>query len=409
MHPPRSLTVDSEARDDEWIVRYIAGECSPQESARIQRWIAADPARWERFQALEQVWRVCGKESLESGEGGGVDAGSGRWNAESALALLRESLDPAARRAEEARAGQRAPWVEEQYAAERAPRRMSVAPLTLHGSASRWWGAGGRGRSIAAGLALVVACVAGWWTIVRRSPAREGATAAETLPLREVATARGQRATITLSDGTRIILGPASSVRYARDFGARARRDVYLDGQAYFEVVHDESHPFAVRTSKGVAEDIGTDFVVTSYSTTPGMQVVVASGQVSLRGAASPEVDSAAGRGRLAPPLMLGPGELGAIDSGGTIRRSRVSDASPYFDWTRGELAFHGVPLGEALPAIGRWYDVDITLGDQGLAKRRLVAEFGAQSAREVVRLIALAVDARYEWHGDAVVLLPRR
>jgi len=67
------------------------------------------------------------------------------------------------------------------------------------------------------------------------------------------------------------------------------------------------------------------------------------------------------------------------------------------------------VPLREALPAIGRWYDMEITLGDSSLANRRLVASFGPHSAHEVVRLIALAVNARYEERGDTVVLLLTR
>ena len=389
--------MDSEPRDDdERIVRYIAGQCSPFEAARMQRWIAANPARWERFQALERVWRACGKEPS------GRARAEGRWKVDAALALLRGSLEPAA----EVRAEERAPPLVPSGVPKRAPRRPSVAPLTLRKPTNRRWHAGA--MSIAAGSVLAVAGLIGWQAIAGRSPGREGATRAAVAPLQEVATARGQRATITLSDGTRMILGAASNVRYARDFGARGARDVYLDGQAYFEVVHDTLHPFAVHTSRGVAEDLGTEFVVTAYSTLSDMQVVVASGQVALRHAASSEADSGVGRGRAAAPLTLGAGELGVIDSSGSVRRSRVADASPYFDWTKGELVFNGAPLKEALPAIGRWYDVEIKIGDPSLAGRRLVARFGPHSAREVVRLLALAANARSEQHGDTIVLLPR-
>lgn len=395
--------MNSEARDDdERIVRYIAGECSPFESARTQRWIAADPARWERYQALERVWRVCGKEPSDGGRG----RGQGRWNVDAALALLRGSPEPAAEVRAEERAPPRMPAGMPAGAPERAPRLPTVAPLTLRKSTDRRWRAGA--TSIAAGSVLAVAGAMGWHAITDLWPTREGATQAAVAPLQEVATARGQRATITLSDGTRIILGAASNVRYARDFGARGARDVYLDGQAYFEVVHDTLHPFAVHTSRGVAEDLGTEFVVTAYSAMSDMQVVVASGQVALRRAASSEADSGIGHGRALPPITLGAGELGVIDSSGSVRRSRVADASPYFDWTKGELVFNGAPLSETLPAISRWYDVEMRLGDPSLASRRLVARFGPHSAHEVVRLLALAANARSEQHGDTIVLLPR-
>ena len=401
--------MDSEPRDaDERIVRYIAGQCSPFEAARIQRWIAADPVRWERFRALELVWRACGKEPSRRARA------EGRWKVDAALALLRGSPEPAAEVRAEERAPPRMPAsVPPGMPAgmpagmpERAPRLPTVAPLTLRKSTDRRWRAGA--ASIAAGSVLAVAGAMGWHAITDLWPTREGATQAAVAPLQEVATARGQRATITLSDGTRIILGAASNVRYARDFGARGARDVYLDGQAYFEVVHDTLHPFAVHTSRGVAEDLGTEFVVTAYSAMSDMQVVVASGQVALRRAASSEADSGIGHGRALPPISLGAGELGVIDSSGSVRRSRVADASPYFDWTKGELVFNGAPLSEALPAISRWYDVEIRLGDPSLASRRLVARFGPHSAHEVVRLLALAANARSEQHGDTIVLLPR-
>jgi transmembrane sensor len=376
---PTNLTLDSGPRDDdERMVRYIVGECTPLESARTQEWIAADPARWKRFQELERVWRACAREP------------SKRWNAESAIGQLRGSPDLPA--------------------ANRGSRRTPVAPLTLRrprGSSRRPWNRGAMG--IAAVLALAAAGAVGSRVITGRWPVHAGARSDDVVPLQTVATSRGQRATITLSDGTHIVLGAESAVRYAHDLGARARRDVYLDGQAYFEVAHDTARPFSVHTSRGVAEDLGTEFVVTAYSTSPEMQVVVTAGQVRLRRPVSSAADSSLDSGRSTQPLTLGPGELGMIDSSGVLSRSRVTDASAYLDWTKGELVFRGVPLAEALPAISRWYDMGIVLGDTSLARRRLVASFGPHSGHDVVRLIALAVDARYENRGDTAVLLPRR
>jgi transmembrane sensor len=393
--PPTNFTLESGPRDDdERMVRYIVGECSPMESARTQEWIAADSARWERFRELERVWMACRREAAR------------RWDAESALVELRAApRSPAAREAEhdvEQRVDNRP--------AHREPRRTPVAPLTLGGSRDSGRRSWSRGvAKLAAAFALLVAGAVGWRAIAGRWPVSASYDADVAVPLQAVSTARGQRATITLSDGSHIVLGAESSVRYARDFGARARRDVYLDGQAFFEVAHDTLRPFSVHTPRGVAEDLGTEFVVTAYPDAAEMQVVVASGKVLLRGAASSGSDSSTAREHRAPPLMLGPGELGTIDSSGALSRSRVADASQYFDWTKGELVFRGVPLREALPAIGRWYDVNIVAGDTSLASRRLVASFGPHSASEVVRLIALAVNARYERQGDTVLLLPRK
>lgn len=393
-NPPTNFSLESGPRDDdERMVRYIVGECSPTESARTQEWIAADPARWQRFRELERVWRACRTKP------------SRRWDAESALVELRTALGSRAEREADHGAEQRL-----EHRELREPRRAPMAPLTLGGSRDAARGAWSRGVArFAAALALIVAGAVGWRAIAGSWPVSTGDDADVAVPLQAVSTARGQRATITLSDGSRIVLGAESSVKYARDFGARAHRDVYLEGQAFFEVAHDSLRPFAVHTSRGVAEDLGTEFVVTAYPGAPAMQVVVASGKVLLRGAASSRSDSSTGRPVDEYRLTLGPGELGTVDSSGVLSRSRVADISQYLDWTRGELVFRGVPLREALPAIGRWYDMEIALGDTSLGSRRLVASFGPHAAGDVVRLIALAVDARYVEHGDTVVLLPHR
>jgi transmembrane sensor len=383
------------------MVRYIVGECSPAEAARTQEWIAADSARWERFRELERTWRACGRGATR------------RWDAESALAGLRAALGSPAERAAKRGVDQCMESRAEGREERRERRRKFVAPLTLGGlpdsrrSGRRSWSRGV--GKLAAAFALLVVSVVGWRAIGGRWPGSAHHDAKAAVPLQAVSTARGQRATITLSDGSRIILGAGSSVRYARDFGARARREVYLEGQAFFEVAHDTLRPFSVHTARGVAEDLGTEFVVTAYPDAGDMQVVVASGKVLLRGAVSSGSDSSGASEHDAPPFTLGPGELGTIDSSGALSRTRVADVSQYVDWTEGELVFRGVPLREALPAIGRWYDMEIALGDTSLASRRLVASFGPHSAGDVVRLIALAVDARYVERGDTIVLLPRR
>jgi transmembrane sensor len=356
----------AERSEDDRLVRYITGQCSPLEAARIRRWIAQDPARWERFLELERTWRACGP--------------TRQWDVDAAWAVLRRRRRLTQRAANGAGA---------------AP-GSRAAPLVL-------WRSGSRSRAsatlatFAAALVLAVAGVFLWRGSGRRPPR-------DVVPLKEIATARGQQATIRLADGTRVILGPASTIRYAQRFGANARRDVYLDGQAYFEVVHDTLHPFVVHTARGVAEDLGTEFVVTAYDEMRDMQVVVASGRVALGHASGDTTAPVHATSR----LTLARGELGRIDSTGALSRRDVSDTAPYFGWTTGQLVFRGVPLGDALPEINRWYDIDLMLGDRRLASRRLVAVFGRQPAPEVVRLLAMAVGARYEQRGRSIVLLPR-
>src|SRR5689334_10601164 len=102
-----------------------------------------------------------------------------------------------------------------------------------------------------AAAVLVVAVGGLWYSRASNAPQYRIAT-----------TTRGQRATLRLDDGTQVILGPASTVRY--DVTSRARR-VELTGLAQFRVVHDASRPFVVRAGRAEVTDVGTEFTVRAF------------------------------------------------------------------------------------------------------------------------------------------------
>jgi ferric-dicitrate binding protein FerR (iron transport regulator) len=232
--------------------------------------------------------------------------------------------------------------------------------------------------------------------------------------MREVTTQRGQRAVLDLADGSRVILGAESRLRIPTGFGGSARedsRDLYLDGKAYFEVRHDNEHPFRVHTETGVAEDVGTSFVVTAYPETNGMEVAVTSGAVSLD---RPAVPAGAGRasgqeaGSTRPMLTLTRGDLARLDSAGTATLTRNVDLSPYLAWAQGRLVFDDTRLGDAVAELARTYDLDIRLADSTLADRRFNASFGDETPSQVMQRIALTLDLRVERHGDVFRLASR-
>jgi ferric-dicitrate binding protein FerR (iron transport regulator) len=96
---------------------------------------------------------------------------------------------------------------------------------------------------------------------------------------REYATAPGQRATVTLSDGTKFTLAPASQLRVPVGY-ASGNRGVILDGEAFFTVAHDAEHRFSAQTSRAVITDIGTAFDVRAYASDHDVHIAVADGSV---------------------------------------------------------------------------------------------------------------------------------
>jgi len=238
---------------------------------------------------------------------------------------------------------------------------------------------------VALAAAAVLIAVIGGGRVLRRAP-----------QWKEYATAPAQRMVIRLQDGTQVTIAPKSRVRYTAGFG-RAHRDLYLDGEAYFQVAPDSQRPLRVHTSGSVTEDLRTAFVVTAYADQRTTEVVVTEGRVSLSRA---ETTSRA--------VVLGLRDLGRLDASGPATVRRGVDVDRYLAWTKGVLAFDGTPLSEVMPALERWYNVEIRLSDSALAARRLTATFQNEPIDLVLKRIALTLGLLVE-RGDGSVFLLRK
>ena len=212
--------------------------------------------------------------------------------------------------------------------------------------------------------------------------------------MRDYATPRGRRAVFRLLDGTEITLNADSRLRVPVRFGAR-QRDVYLDGEAYFSVVHDAARSFVVHTARSAIRDVGTRFGVHAYADGAGDRVAVAEGTVAVAVPAAP----AAGE----TPLRAG--QVATLSSAGAVHVLRGANVTAELAWTRGRLVFGSLPLGEAAQRLGRWYDLDVRVADSELAHRPVTGSYGDEPVTQVLTLITAAVGARYEWRGRSVTI----
>ncbi len=211
-----------------------------------------------------------------------------------------------------------------------------------------------------------------------------------------VATQAAELDTVDMPDGSRAIVAPNSSLRYT--MAAKAgERDVWLEGEAYFEVEHDERRPFRVRTRSTTVEDLGTSFVVREYAGDAGARVAVRDGAAAiLQGDASG-----------APVANLAGGEGAYIDSTGRISRFSGNPES-FGAWTSGRLVFDAAPLSEVLSTLSRWYGVELRMSDSTLAEQYFTGAVSAQSLDKALDLLGPVVHARFERRGQAVVVVPR-
>lgn len=339
----------------ELLERYLAGEASTEECQRVDAWLAEDPQRWVELRAL--------RDALEEQE-------LSDRAVEEAVAEVWARLAPEIGAAEEppTPAGRRRRQSSREFA---LPRRV-------------------RKRSIALVAAIVALMIGGGIaaTLLLRDPS------APAEALRVATTAPGERAAFRLPDGTQVMLGVASTLRYPRRF-SRDAREVALEGEAYFKVVHEKERPFLVRAGDLLAKDLGTEFTVRAYSDDAGPHVVVREGRVAIR-AARPGTSE----------QVVVPGQVGRLGEGEVITVEQA-DTAAYFAWTHGRLVFDQAPLHGALSQLGRWFDLEFRLSDSALGDTPLTATLKSQPTPEVLENLAASLGMRYRQQGRNVVLYP--
>ena len=155
---------------------------------------------------------------------------------------------------------------------------------------------------------------------------------------------RGGEYSITLSDGTIVYLNSESELRYPVNFVGRDRR-VYLSGEAYFDVVQDEAHPFIVDMGNSSVRVLGTSFDVRAYADEDEVLTTLVQGSVKF----------SAGK----ESVTLEPGKQAVLGKAGSIETREV-DTYLYTAWKEGVFAFKRQRLEEIMKVVARWYDVNI-------------------------------------------------
>lgn len=344
--------------------RYLAGECTADEAAAVERWLAADPRRPALLAAMR----------------GG--AAAGEWDVDAAWAAVA------------ARAGVRstasdAPGDPPALAARP---RASKAPVWLM-------------------RAAVLAAIATAAVVAGRALLGPSATAGAIT----VATAEAESDTVMLADGSMVILGARSTLEYPGDFGA-ATRDVRLAGEAYFRVAPDPGAAFRVDAGHASVQVVGTEFVVRAYRAGAGSGSGAGSGPAQERRSGAEPVVVAVAVGAVnvrrtgmavASGVVLRPGNVARIAQDGAMTVTSSADLDRWLGWVEGRLVFEDAPLAEVLAELERWYGLEFRASDGALAAKRVTARLRAGALTETLEAVALAVGATHARTGDVITLTP--
>ena len=169
---------------------------------------------------------------------------------------------------------------------------------------------------------------------------------------------RGAEYMLTLSDGTHVWLNADSRMRYPSRF-VEGNREVYLEGEAYFEVARDSCRPFVVKTLGAEVRVLGTAFNLQAYPE-ERQRTTLVEGRVLVSSAKS--------------KVVLNPSEQAEKEGDRlSIRKVNVNE---YTAWLKNSFVFVNTPLEDVLNNLERWYDVDVFVASPSLRELRFTASF---------------------------------
>lgn len=328
------------------ILKQLHREITVDEKHQLEQWLDASPANREEYAALVRIWEASSDV---------LNARS--FDTDAAWTRVTQNL---------------------KIASIPNPKTASIPTYIAHRSI------GGLFKWVAAASLLIVA-VGGWYFATHLHP-REKTIFAATA-----------NRVIILPDSTTIYLRKGSTLTYPEALANRhGERVASLEGEAFFEVRHDDAQPFRVITAQATIEELGTSFAIHQQDTT--CQVMVTDGAVKCSSRTSP-----------ATVTILKAGEQARLVAGNWVRYKANPNA---LSWKSHTLEFNQAPLDSVLAAVQDLYRVPVVSSPDVRERSpniRVTARFTAdQRMRDVLEEIRLTTGLAIKQKQDTLIFFPK-
>lgn len=195
----------------------------------------------------------------------------------------------------------------------------------------------------------------------------------------------------TLSDGTKVWINSASELNFPVVFSGN-KREVYVKGEVYFEVEHDEKHPFIVHSGEVAIQVLGTKFNVAAYEESKEVVTTLTQGAVNVEFAGKTS--------------RLEPGYQAVADIRGNTIDNRKVDVGMYVSWIKGIFEYENMPLSEIAIQLSRWYDVNFTFSAPEFKERRFTGVVKKYEVlNEVLEVIEKTTDVCFMIDGKEIAV----
>ncbi len=207
-----------------------------------------------------------------------------------------------------------------------------------------------------------------------------------------ISTPRGGQYQVTLSDGSKVWLNAASSIRFPVVFIGKERK-VEITGEAYFEVAKNKTMPFKVKAGTSEVEVLGTHFNINSYEDETSIKTTLLEGSVKV---------SAANQ----LPKLLKPGQQAGINKTGRIDIMSGVDTEEAIAWKNGLFIFNSSDVKSIMRQISRWYNVDVEY--RGNVNLHFTGQLTRnEDVAKVFEKIALTGEVHFKIDGKKIIVSP--
>jgi len=206
-----------------------------------------------------------------------------------------------------------------------------------------------------------------------------------------ISTPRGGQYELMLSDGSKVWLNAASSLRFPASFVGKERK-VELLGEAYFEVAKNATMPFKVKVHGMEVEVLGTHFNINSYDNESMIRTTLLEGSVKINKNNSSS--------------LLKPGQQAQMNKAGEIKIINNVDVEEAIAWKEGKFQFDKADIHDIMRQLARWYDVDVEY------KGTVSSHFGGTISRDVnlsqvLNMLHLTGEVNFQIQDKKVVVMP--
>jgi len=335
------------------LARYLADTCTEEEKEKVQRWVKKDLKNKQLLDEYENIWN----------------------KAETTITSDNEAFDPV----------ENWPQLEAEIVNKKGTELFGTNNYTKN-----------KGRSIKQSLmrvaAIFIAAIFLGYLTYQITQKAHPEQKQEPI-LQEITTQNGQQSRLTLSEGTNILLNAGSKIEFPKFFEEH-KREVYLEGQAYFDVAEDPERPFLIHINGTMVQVLGTEFSVRAYPEDKSVQVVVKKGRVSLKTESSAEPKSA----------LVTANELAKYDEkNDKLIAHPVKNIDLYLGWINGTLNFKEARMSKVAIELERRFDVDVSFRDQEIKTMKLTAHLKSKRIKNVLDIIAFSLKIKYDLDHNKV------